>query len=101
VLNETAQAEYDFLAMFDKLARQGEIPLNNDKSADYAPKMFADRDGTPPSKRRGRVKSYKEAMNRLKDANRVRAVSHGPVSKHIKKIERVPPGENQNIVAAE
>ncbi len=38
VLNQIEQAEYDFLAMFDKLVLQGTTLLLNEKSPDYAPK---------------------------------------------------------------
>ena len=97
-LSDVFKDEYDFLAMLDKCQRMGETPLNNQKSGEYAPKMFARLDGLPQKPRSAvmeRVKRYECAMGSLKVSYRIRAVDHGPKSRGVKRIERVPPGSNQ------
>jgi hypothetical protein len=90
VLGEVAQAEFEFLAMFDKLERQGATLLLNEKSPEYAPKVFAKRDGTKPAGLRKRVKYYEAPMYRLLDSFRMRGVPFGRPSDRLKRLERTP-----------
>jgi hypothetical protein len=92
VLSAIEQAEYDFLAMFDKLALQDTTLLLNEKSPDYAPRVFARRDGTPASGARKRIKYYEAPLFALLDSYRMRGVPFGRPSDRLKRLERTPLG---------
>jgi hypothetical protein len=93
-LNAVAQAEYDFLAMFDKLSRQETVLLLNEKSPDYAPRVFARRDGTAAAGVRKRIKYYETPMFSLLDSGRMRGVSFGRPSDRLRRLERSQPTGN-------